>query len=96
MKYLVFTVFDRVSECHGTPYYAVSKGSAIRGFNDEINRPSADNQLFKHPKDFELCYLGTFDDQTAEFELQSQPSTLIRGDDCIKPENQQTQLQLQG
>lgn len=87
MKYLVFTVYDSVSECHGTPYYAVSKGSAIRGFNDEINRQSPDNQLYKHPKDFQLCYHGTFDDQTAEFELQAQPSTLLLGADCVKPES---------
>jgi hypothetical protein len=79
MKYSIVTVYDRVAEVYGTPYYAVSKGSAMRGFSDEVNRPDSNNSLYAHPDDFELMYLGQFDDQLGDFELQSKPSILIKG-----------------
>jgi hypothetical protein len=79
MKYHIFSVKDRCAALYGSPYYAVSKGSAIRGFMDEINRADEQNQLYKHPDDFEMCYLGTFDDETATHELLSTPELLCSG-----------------
>lgn len=79
MKYHIMTVFDSVSLLYGAPHYAQSKGAAIRGFCDEINRADANNSFYNHPDDFRLCYLGTFDDDKATFELFSQPETLITG-----------------
>jgi hypothetical protein len=87
MKYIILSVRDKVAEVFGTPYYAVSKGSAIRGFSDEINRPAENNQLYQHPHDFVLCYLGTFDDFDCTFELNATPETLITGSDCKQPIN---------
>lgn len=87
MKYSIVTVRDKVAEVYGTPYYAVSKGSAIRGFSDEINRPGENNSLYAHPNDFELCYIGTFDDTSCTFELTAEPETLIKGSECKQPIN---------
>ena len=42
-------------------------GVAVRSFADEVNRKSDDNQMFRHPDDFELWSLGGFDDETGEF-----------------------------
>jgi hypothetical protein len=79
MKYQIMTVFDTVSNLYGAPHYAQSKGAAIRGFSDEINRPDENNSFYKHPDDFRLCFLGTYNDDDATFELLSIPETLITG-----------------
>lgn len=79
MKYQIVSVYDYVAEVYGTPYYAVSQGSAIRGFSDEINRADPNNMLYQHPKDYKLVLLGTFDDFSATFELQSSPTDLFQG-----------------
>jgi hypothetical protein len=39
--------------------------------------------LYKYPNDFELMYLGTFDDDNATFELVSQPEQLALAKDYI-------------
>lgn len=79
MKIQVLSVQDLVSKTYGTPYYSVSIGSAIRGFTDEINRADENNLLYKHPNDFNLVHLGSFDDDLGLFELFSYPETLITG-----------------
>lgn len=81
MKYNVFAVKDRAIPAYGTPYYAASVGSAIRGFSDEVNRKEPNNQLAAHPDDFDLYHLGTFDDAFAKFELFEEPVQVARGKD---------------
>lgn len=75
----ICSVYDRVAETFGRPFYVTSTGSAIRSFTDEINSNSPENMLFKHPKDFELFCLGTFSDATAEFCLHEKPLLLTTG-----------------
>lgn len=69
MKYLVLAVRDRSAECFGQPIFAVSRGGAIRSFGDEVNRASDNNMYNKHPEDFDLFELGTFDDSTGMFDV---------------------------
>lgn len=68
MKRYVFAVRDRAADTFGSPFCQVARGQAIRAFSDELNRSSADNQLFLHPEDFDLYELGEFDDSTGLYE----------------------------
>ena len=52
-------------------------------FSDEINRAAEDNMLYKHPADFELIALGSYDDETAKFELLDPPIQLVTGKSCV-------------
>lgn len=79
MKHIITTVKDRAAEAYGRPMFVPSTGVAIRGFADEINRNSSDNQLFNHPDDFDLYDLGIFDDNTGLFQLHEQPKLLSLG-----------------
>lgn len=72
------SVLDMVAQQYGRPFFAVSEGSAIRGFSDEVNR-SADSVLYQHPNDFQLFYLGTFDDADCSFDVLSTPRLLVSG-----------------
>jgi hypothetical protein len=82
MRQLIFAVRDIQVGSFNRPFYAPSKGAAIRSFNDEVNRDSADNVMFHHSQDFELYFLGEFDDESGQFvDLVFPPSLLMRAFD---------------
>lgn len=80
MKYFVVVVRDRAADVYGAPSFVASIGSAIRSFGDEINRDADNNMFSKHPDDFDLFSLGTYDDSTAVFEC-GLPAQLALGKD---------------
>lgn len=84
MKYVITVVRDAAANVYGQPMFLGSKGQAIRAFSDEVQRDAADNMLFKHPNDFELFYVGEYDDATASFDCPEPLVSLIRGADCRK------------
>lgn len=83
MILIIMSVRDRVADVFGQPFYVVSRGSAIRGFADEINRVDGANQLNKHPDDFDLYELGTFSDGDAVFMLHDKPQQVAIGKDMV-------------
>lgn len=80
MKYKILTVRDRVADVFGTPFFVASVGAGIRSFGDEVKRVDGNNQLNKHPDDFDLYYLGEFDDSTGMFDT-ARPSQVAIGKD---------------
>ena len=82
MLFKVVSIYDRAAGVYGRPGFVPSAGVAVRDFTDEVNRAADDNQLYKHPDDFDLYSLGGFDDNAADFlpllEL------LVRGKDVVK------------
>lgn len=59
-----FTVHDVAAGVFNKPFYEDSIGLAMRGFKTMIDEPTS--QICKFPEDFELYYLGTFNQATAE------------------------------
>lgn len=57
-----FAVWDVKAEAFMRPFFAVTAGSAIRGFSDAVNAP--DSEIAKHPEDYTLFEVGTFDDHS--------------------------------
>lgn len=82
MKLYVVVIRDRGADVFGAPNFVASVGGAIRGFADEINRNAEGNVLFKHPQDFDLFKLGTYDDETAEFAV-GRPEQIAVGKDLV-------------
>lgn len=76
MKLTIISIRDIVANLYSQPAFVQSKGSALRSFSTEVNRADANNQLYNHPNDFELYALGTFDDETAVFELYAKPEPI--------------------
>lgn len=83
MKYVICSVYDRAAEMYGRPMFMPAVGSAIRSFSDEINRAAADNEMYKHPDDYDLYQFGSFDDSDGTFSVVPKPSVLIRGKDAV-------------
>ena len=80
MQYKVFAIRDRATGLYAQPFYSASVAAAVRMFQDEVNRKDDNNQLFKHPEDFDLYMFGTFDDNLGTFEC-GQPAQVAVGKD---------------
>ena len=83
MHLFVVCVKDRAAEVFNRPFFVPHRNVAIRDFTDEVNRVAADNQLNKHPDDFDLYLLGEFNDNTGEFSI-STPQVLVRAKDVLQ------------
>lgn len=81
MLFKVLAIRDRAADVYGVPMFMQSVGQAIRGFSDEVNRSDQNNNLFKHPEDFDLYLLGTFDDETGIFTTDKPPEQVAVGKD---------------
>lgn len=84
---LVVAVRDSASGTFGQPFFVAARGQAIRAFSDEVNRKAQDNDLNKHPEDFELYALAEYDDSAGRFGSIGEPEALIRGKDCVTTEH---------
>ena len=70
----VYSIYDSKAEAYNQPFYMQSTGAAIRAFEDNARDPST--SIHKHPEDYSLFELGTFDDATASFDTYLTPKSL--------------------
>lgn len=82
MKLIVCSVFDGAASLFGKPIFVAAAGIAIRSFTDEVN--NRDSEFGKHPGDYELYALGSFDDNTGAF--SGEAVRLVRGVDVLTKE----------
>lgn len=82
MKLTVCAVKDSQIGVFMTPFFVQSTGQAIRSFSDEVNRPAEDNIMYKHPNDFGLYHLGSWESDTGVFELLPREDLLMAGQSC--------------
>lgn len=68
MNYKVFAIYDSKSKAFSQPFYAINEEVAIRNFASAIADPKT--ELNKHPEDFSLHLLGTFDDGLGIFDSE--------------------------
>lgn len=85
-KLIVVSVFDSAVQAYNRPFYVPSRGLAVRSFTDEVNRKDANNAMNAHPSDFDLCVLGTWDEDTGGFTNVDNIEVLCRAKDVIVKE----------
>lgn len=61
---LMFSVYDAATEAFMQPFFARSKGEAVRSFTAAAN--AEDHQFYKHADDYTLFQIGVFDDGLGE------------------------------
>lgn len=82
MKLTICSVYDSAAQAFNRPLFVPHANLARRSFQDEINRGGdQNNQMNTHPEDFILYELGTFDDETARFDLLPEPRIVARAKD---------------
>lgn len=77
MKRLLFAVRDRVALVYMAPFLEVTEAAALRAFSDAA--ADQQTQLSKHPEDFDLYHLGSFDDSDGAFEILERPVQISPG-----------------
>lgn len=81
----IIAIRDRAADAFGIPNFTASIGAAMRSFADEINSPRENNQLNRHPEDFDLYELGTYNDNTGHFDV-GVPRQIAIGKDLVQKE----------
>lgn len=56
----ILAVKDRAADAFMQPFFAPTEAMAVRSFEEECGK--ADSVFSKHPTDFDLYWLGSFDD----------------------------------
>lgn len=79
----ICAVRDRALDAFMQPFFAPALGLAVRSFSDEVNR--AESPMCAHPEDYDLFYLGTFDDATGKFNAGDGPRQVAIGKDVKRP-----------
>lgn len=64
MKLLAFAVLDEKTEAFLPPFFVVAPGQAVRLFTDGCQ--DRESPLGKHPGDYKLYRVGSFDDNSGE------------------------------
>lgn len=80
MKLVVASVLDKAVGAFLQPFFARSKGEAIRSFSDACGNP--EQAFVKHPDDFVLYLFGTFDDGSGMFEV-AEPVRVVSARECM-------------
>jgi len=75
MKLLVFSVFDSKAEAFLRPYFAETRGLAMRAFRDAVNDPS--HEMCKHAEDYTLFLIGEFDQGLGQLKVESAPISMV-------------------
>lgn len=78
----VVAVQDRALAAFGMPFNTHTLGHAIRSFTDEINDTRPENAMNKHPDDFDLYHLGTYDNISGQFTNLETPMQIAIGKNC--------------
>jgi hypothetical protein len=80
----VFALRDVKTASFGTPMFLITEAQAVRSVGDEVNSKDKSNNLCSHSEDFELFSLGSFDTDTAKFELESSPRSVVQCSSLVR------------
>lgn len=70
----IFSIYDSKAEAYMQPFFMKTKGEAVRAFSDLVRDPQS--MVSKHPEDYVLFEIGSFDDQKAEICVLDSPRSL--------------------
>lgn len=62
---LVFSMYDSAADTYHLPFHALTVSSAVRSFTDAVM--DSQTGISRHPEDYFLKHLGSFDDTFGVF-----------------------------
>ena len=77
----IMAVKDTAAQAFGRPFFVPTAAVGVRSFRDEVNRKDSQDDMAKHPDDFELYELGEFNDSTGVISVSEQPRLVARAKD---------------
>lgn len=76
MKLKAFTIRDTKGEVFNTPFFQKTHGEAERSFKSLLN--DQQSMVAKYPEDYDLYYIGEYDDQTGQFNSTDTPQHMVK------------------
>lgn len=84
MQMKMYSVRDAKAQIYHPPYYKHTHGEAERDFRTLTNDEKS--TLSQYPEDFDLYFLGEYDDQTGKMLPLDTPQHVIKAIDCKTPQ----------
>ncbi len=84
MKHRIFSIFDVKAQAYLPPFCLGETGMAVRVFSDCVN--SSDHQFGKHPGDYTLFELGSFDDSVCVVSCTPSALKVVNGLEVVVTE----------
>lgn len=72
----VFTIRDQKAEIFNTPFFQKTHGEAERNFRTLVN--DSKSTISQFPEDFDLYFLGEYDDNLGTFKSLDTPQHVIK------------------
>nr|QJB19446.1 MAG: nonstructural protein [Microvirus sp.] len=85
MKSIV-CVKDTAAMVFGQPFVVQHVAQAVRSLRDEVNSKESSSDVAKHPDDFDLYELASFDEDTGIVSVEGFPKFVVRVKDLRLPE----------
>jgi len=76
MTQKVFAIRDQKAEVFNRPFFNKTHGEAERNFRELVN--DKENLVGKYPEDYDLYYLGDYDDSTGLIKTLDTPQHIIK------------------
>lgn len=80
MRHQVFCVLDKAVQAYLPPFFARSKGEALRSFSEACNDEK--HQFHRHAADYTLVFLGEWEDASGIMEC-AEPARIISAMECL-------------
>lgn len=82
-----YAVRDTKSEIYNAPFFQKTHGEAERSFKQLAN--DTQSMVGRYPEDFDLYYVGEYDDQTGKFKANAAPEHIIKAVELRDRQNNQ-------
>lgn len=79
MKLQIVAIYDRKIEAHMNPFFTPTVAAGVRAFQDGLT--DTQTPMHKHPEDYELHHLGTWEDNTGRFTNEPEVRAIALGSD---------------
>jgi hypothetical protein len=83
MKLKMFSIRDQKCEIFNTPFFQKTHGEAERSFTTAVNDNKTQFNAF--PEDYDLYYLGEYDDNLGTFKPVDTPQHVVKAVALMKP-----------
>lgn len=76
MLHELYCIRDTKTEVYGKPFTQHARGEALRTATQVANDPQT--LIGQYPEDYDLYYLGKYNDQDGAFKLEPSPSHVLK------------------
>lgn len=81
METRIYSIRDQKSEIFNLPFHKKTHGEAERDFRSLVN--DKNSMVHKYPEDFDLYYIGDYDDNTGRITPLDTPQHVIKAVQCV-------------